>query len=98
MVNAQILEYANLVLVMEEGHKESIQVEFPFARKKVHLLSQVVEGLIYDIPDPAGARAEAKNIIRDLVEMIRTGHENIYRIVEPIWICLERSCLSGLPL
>src|SRR6266542_967312 len=52
MVNAQMLESANLVLVMEEGHKESIQVEFPFARKKVYLLSQVVEGLVYDIPDP----------------------------------------------
>jgi protein-tyrosine phosphatase len=84
MINAQMLEYADLVLVMEEGHKESIQVEFPFARKKVHLLSEVVEGLVYDIPDPAGARAEARNIIRDLVEMIRTGYENICRIAEPI--------------
>ena len=84
MINAQMLEYANLVLAMEEGHKESIQTEFPFARKKVHLLSQVVEGIVYDIPDPASARGEARNIIRDLVEMIRTGYENIYRIAEPI--------------
>ena len=84
MINAQMLEHANLVLVMEEGHKESIQIEFPFARKKVYLLSQVVEGLVYDIPDPASARGEARNIIRDLVEMIRTGYENIYRMVEPI--------------
>jgi protein-tyrosine phosphatase len=84
MINAQMLEYAGLVLVMEEGHKESLQVEFPFARKKVYLLSQVVEGLIYDIPDPAGAKGEAPNIIRDLVRMIQTGYENIYRFAEPI--------------
>ena len=83
IVNAQMLEYADLVLVMEGGHKESIQAEFPFARKKVHLLSQVVEGIMYDIPDPAGARGEARNIICDLVEMVRTGYEKIYRTVEP---------------
>jgi len=84
MLDAKILNDAGLVLVMEQGHKESIHVEFPFARKKVHLLSQVVEGLVYDIPDPAGSRGEARNIIHDLVEMIRTGHENIYRIAETI--------------
>ena len=80
MLDAKILEDADLVLVMEEGHKESIQTEFPFARKKVHLLSQVMEGLVYDIPDPVGLRSEAENIIRDLVKMIRTGYGNIYRI------------------
>jgi protein-tyrosine phosphatase len=84
MLDMKILEDADLVLVMEQGHKESIQVEFPFARKKLFLLSQVVEGLIYDIPDPAELPGEARNIINDLVEMIRTGHRNIYRIVESI--------------
>lgn len=52
MLDAKMLEDADLVLVMEKGHQESIQFEFPFARKKIHLLSQVVEGFSYDIPDP----------------------------------------------
>jgi protein-tyrosine phosphatase len=82
MLDAKMLEDADLVFVMEQGHKESIQVEFPFARKKIHLLSQVVEGVEYDIPDPAGASGEAKNIISELVEMIRAGYGNIYRIAE----------------
>jgi protein-tyrosine phosphatase len=82
MLDAKMLEESSLILVMEEGHKESIQAEFPFSRQKVHMLSQVLEGLLYDIPDPAGARDEAKGIIRDLVEAIHAGHENIYKIVE----------------
>jgi protein-tyrosine phosphatase len=84
MVDAKMLEDAGLVLVMEEGHKESIQAEFPFVRKKVYLLSQVLEGRVYDIPDPAAARGEAGSIIRDLVEMIHIGYGNIYRIVESV--------------
>jgi protein-tyrosine phosphatase len=84
MLNAEILEDADLVLVMETGHKESIQVEFPFARRKVYLFSQVMEGLIYDIPDPVGLRSEAGDIIRDLVELIRANYTNIYWIAETI--------------
>jgi len=77
-----MLEHADLVLVMEAGHKESIQVEFPFTRNKVHLLSQVVEGVAYDIPDPASARAEARQIIRELVDMVRNGAGRIYQLAE----------------
>lgn len=84
MLYAGMLEDADLVLVMEKGHQESIQYEFPFAGGKVHLLSQVLEGNAYDIPDPLGAGDEARVIIHDLVEMIRVGHENIYRFAESI--------------
>jgi len=82
MLDTKMLDDASLVIVMEQGHKESIQVEFPFARKKTHLLSQVMDGLIYDIPDPARLPEEARNIIYDLVNMIRTGYGNICEIAE----------------
>jgi protein-tyrosine phosphatase len=82
MLDQSMLEEADLVLVMESGHKESIQVEFPFARRKVHLLTQVVEGVSYDIPDPAGANGNAEKILRDLVELVQSGADRIYRLVE----------------
>lgn len=82
MLTAAMLAETNLVIVMEEGHKESIKAEFPFACKKVRLLSQVVEGITYDIPDPVLAKAEAGNIIRDLVVMIRTGYKKICSVAE----------------
>ena len=77
-----LLEAADMILVMETGHKESIQVEFPFARNKVYLLSQVLEGVAYDIPDPASSSGEAREIIRELVEMVRKGAGQIYQLVE----------------
>ena len=85
MLDAKMLEDADLVFVMEQGHKESIQAEFPFAKKKLHLLSQVVDELAYDIPDPAGSTyGETREIVRDLVMMIRTGCGNIYKIAETV--------------
>jgi len=79
-----ILEDADLVLVMEKGHQEAIQIEFPFANEKVYLLSQVVEGFAYDIPDPLGSGEEASDIIRELVGMIRAGYVNIYRTADSV--------------
>ena len=80
LLNAKMLKNSDVVLVMEEGHKEAIQSEFPFARNKVFLLSQVVEGVAYDVPDPAGAGEESRIIIRDLIAMIRAGYGRIYSI------------------
>jgi protein-tyrosine phosphatase len=84
MLDAKMLEDADLVFVMEQGHKESIQAEFPFAKKKLHLLSQVVDEVACDIPDPASAYDEAREIIHDLVVMVRAGCGNIYKIAESI--------------
>ena len=84
VLDAKMLEEADLILVMEKGHKESIQFEFPFVQRKVHLLSDVAEGIPYDIPDPLGTGEEAREIIRDMVALIRLGCRNIYRIAESI--------------
>ena len=81
ILDAQMLKDADLILVMEQGHKESIQAEFPFTRSKVYLLSQALEGITYDIPDPAGSPNELQEIVRDLTAMIRSGCGNIYRLV-----------------
>jgi protein-tyrosine-phosphatase len=81
-VDKELLEEADVILVMESGHKESLQTEFPFTRSKVYLLAQVVEGVADDIPDPAASRGEAREIIRELVEMVRKGAGKIYQLVE----------------
>jgi len=81
-VDKDLLEEADVILVMETGHKESIETEFPFTRNKVYMLSQVVEGAAYDIPDPAASKGEAREIIRELVEMVRNGAVKIVQLVE----------------
>ncbi len=82
VLTANVLAESDLVVVMEEGHRESIKAEFPFARDKVYLLSQIVEGIAYDIPDPATASGAAHNIIDELVTMIQVGYMKIYSLVE----------------
>ena len=82
MVDQKMLEEASLILVMEEGQQEALQVEFPFAQKKTHLLSQVMHGFAYDIPDPASARGEARIILQEMADMIEAGYANIYKLAE----------------
>ena len=82
LVDAPMLDSSDLVLVMESGHKEAIELEFPSARRKVHLLAQVLTGKTYDIPDPAAAREEAGTILRNLAAMIREGSQAIYRLAK----------------
>ena len=51
MVSKELLEQFDLILTMEQSHKEALQVEFPGVRKRVYLLSEMVD-CVYDIKDP----------------------------------------------
>ncbi|MBV6395824.1 MAG: Protein-arginine-phosphatase [Anaerolineales bacterium] len=82
LVDEAMLEAADVVLVMESGHKEAIEVEFPAARQKVHLLMQVLTGRRHDIPDPITAMEDAEPILRSLVDLIRSEAGKIIRLVE----------------
>jgi protein-tyrosine phosphatase len=54
LVQKEILSEARIIIVMEHGHKESLEVEYPQIRGKVYLLSQLAGESPYDIFDPAG--------------------------------------------
>jgi protein-tyrosine phosphatase len=79
LINAELLSRYDLVLVMEAGQKEALQVEFPHLHDRVFLLSEVVDGISYDIPDPAeaGHTGTEENIPRELVGMIGRGYNKI---------------------
>ena len=80
-VNAALLSQSNLVLVMEAGQKEALQVEVPKDREKIYLLSEVTDGIPYDIPDPFGADSGThQEISGELYELIKRGFENISRL------------------
>ena len=77
-VNAALLYQSNLVLVMEAGQKEALQVEFPKEREKIYLLSEVADGIPYDIPDPFGPEgATHQEIADELYKLIKKGFDNI---------------------
>lgn len=62
-----MLQIANLVLVMTRGHKEAVQLEFPEQADKVYLLSEMA-GPGYDIADPIGQPLEAYRATFDEID------------------------------
>ncbi len=76
-VNADLLSQSNLVLVMEAGQKEALQIEFPQEREKVYLLSEVADGNPYDIPEPDVPDTSHQEIAKELQELIKRGFVNI---------------------
>ena len=70
-VTAEMLDQYNLILTMEPGQKEALQVEFPAFADRVFLLSEM-EGAQLAVEDPYGGpiegyRATARKIDRMLV-------------------------------
>lgn len=73
VVTAAMLAEFNLVLVMEQGQKEALRIEFPEAAKKVFLLSEMSGGR-YNIPDPAGkGYDEYESLAKEMEEIFKKG-------------------------
>ncbi len=77
-VNEDLVDWADLILVMESFHKDEIIDEFGCPRDKVHLLTEYV-GVDGEIPDPYGGDIQEYmetagniyNLLNKLVEKIR---------------------------
>jgi protein-tyrosine-phosphatase len=76
-VTRSLLASHDLILVMERGHKEALQIEFPESGDRVHLLSQAVEGREYDIPDLIASLESMMEVAEILSSLVRTGFGNI---------------------
>jgi protein-tyrosine-phosphatase len=81
-VDAELMEKADLVLVMTRNHAEALSVAFPDQAHKVHLLSEM-SGQTYDVTDPyGGTRLEYAYIAQELEQLIEAGYERIVSLVE----------------
>jgi len=79
-VNKEMLESFNLILTMEHGHREAINIEFPGLGNRVRLFSEMI-GLSYDIPDPIGKPQQAfEDTYRELEQILRHGYERIRKL------------------
>ncbi len=76
IINAELVQNADLILVMEQGQKEALQAEFPENAHKVHLMSEAATGVSYDIPDP-GLSSNAGEIHVEINELIHAGFARI---------------------
>lgn len=76
VITGDMLQESDLVVVMERGHKEALQVEFKAHRHKVVLLSEVAEGSAYDIGDPVIDPSNT-NTGPQICRLIQAGFEKI---------------------
>jgi hypothetical protein len=65
---------------MEQGHKEAISSEFRSVRQRLFLLSEIVDGSRYDIPDPGDPGTDPNDIARALCQLVLTGKEKILEL------------------
>ncbi len=80
IVNDSLLAIYDLILVMEKGHKEAVRVEFPAVRERVYLLSEMVDGVPFDIPDPHSYPDQGYRILRDMCDLIQQGLPRIEQL------------------
>ena len=80
LVDQDLLEARGLILVMERGHKEALGIEFPSISGRLHLISEVADHLIYDIPDPVSSDASLAEIAAGLFQLIERGFRNIVEL------------------
>jgi protein-tyrosine-phosphatase len=74
-VTSAMLSSFDLILVMEQGHKEALQVEFRDSAiaRRVFLLSEMVGGT-WDVADPSGG-TDAPSRVRETAEIIQRVFE-----------------------
>ena len=80
IVNQINLAEYDLILVMEQGQKEAIQIEFPLISTRVYLLAEVANGLHYDIPDPNDDNndVDEQEIANEVRDLVICGFKKIY--------------------
>lgn len=81
-VTKEMLENYYLILVMEYGHKEALQVEFPRIAHRVFLLSEM-EGKILQVDDPVGKALPAyEETALKIDQLLARGMQRIISLVE----------------
>jgi protein-tyrosine phosphatase len=76
-VNESMLKDYDLILAMEKGQKEAMCLEFPFAQERVYLLSEMVDGMPFDVPDPLQSPGEHYQVLHEMCDVIRRGFSRI---------------------
>jgi len=69
---------------MENGQKEALRFEFPLASGRVYLLSEIVDGIDYDIPDPSNSTVDVENVGREIFRLVTGGSAKILALAQAL--------------
>jgi protein-tyrosine phosphatase len=79
-----LADNSNLIIVMEFNQKEAILAEFPNVNKRVFILSEICEGIAYDIPDPALHGVDPEKVAAEILKLIKIGAGQISRTAQTL--------------
>lgn len=82
LITAEIIQAADLVIVMESGQKESLGLEFPAMKSRIFLLSELSEPIAYDIPDPAFQRMDTMELAREMADLVDRGLDRCVKLAQ----------------
>jgi protein-tyrosine-phosphatase len=83
MIDGDILTSACLVIVMEPGQKEALEVEYPKIRGKVKLLSRLAGEPPYTISDPSGQGLEVYlQTAKELKRLLNSAFDTICHLFQ----------------
>ncbi len=81
-VTRKLMDQFDLIIVMEIGHKEALRSEFQNAQNRVFLLSEIAEGISYDIADPLTPDINPDEIADKIDGLIKKGFKRIIKAAE----------------
>ena len=77
-ISRELLRTYDLILVMEDNHREGLLVEFPEIESHLFLLSEVAVGRAYNIPDPHVQPGDTfQDVATELSDLIEKGYPSI---------------------
>jgi protein-tyrosine-phosphatase len=84
-LDEELLVRFDLILGMEMGHKEALQVEFPGLRGRIYSFSEAVDNRCYDIPDPFDNQGHVdKSVGVDIYKLVTMKYENIVQLTQRV--------------
>jgi protein-tyrosine phosphatase len=76
-ITQEMVRTFNLILTMERGQKEALQIAFPVHAQKIYLLSEMI-GENWEIADPiGGSYSDFEDTARDIEHILTKGYEKI---------------------
>lgn len=82
MVSKKMLKEFDLILTMESGHKEAMQIEFPEIASRIFMLSEM-QGISAPVRDPYGGPLTGYEVTAETIErMLARGFYRILSLAE----------------
>jgi protein-tyrosine-phosphatase len=79
-VSQELMQQSDLILTMENLHKETLAFQFPQFADRIYMISEMV-GLMADIPDPMGGDlAGYEETARELKRILSDGLDRIIQL------------------